>query len=207
MARLYLMRHGQTEYNLRGLVQGRCDSPLTPAGIEQARTAGAWLAGERASLARICSSPLSRALETARIVRGELMRAHAADPAHVPFPPQVEETSGIIERSFGSFEGGPKELVPTDLWDPGEEVEPFGGEGSRTLRVRMVTALTELMEGADAGDVLAVSHGSASLQFKLAWEGLARCPQDVPIGNCCIMVFGFDPAARTFACERIVNQG
>ena len=53
---------------------------------------------------------------------------------------------------------------------------------------------------------LAVCHGSATLQFKLAWEGLARCPQDVRIGNCCVLVYEFDPEALTFACEKIVNQ-
>ena len=41
MATLYLMRHGQTEFNVRKLVQGHCDAPLTELGIEQARRAAA----------------------------------------------------------------------------------------------------------------------------------------------------------------------
>ena len=43
MKRLYLLRHGQTEFNVKKLVQGRCDSPLTDLGHKQAGMAAAWL--------------------------------------------------------------------------------------------------------------------------------------------------------------------
>ena len=67
-------------------------------------------------------------------------------------------------------------------------------------------AMTDIMGAPRAETVLAVCHGSATLQFKLAWEPLARCPQDVHLSNCCVLVYDYDPEARTFACERIVNQ-
>lgn len=206
MAMLYLMRHGQTEYNVRGLVQGHCDSPLTAAGLEQAIDAGRWIAAQGVSFARICCSPLGRAHDTADIVRGELAAA-VTGSADAVEPPTVEVVDGLIERDYGPFEGGPKDKVPGNLWDPGEAVVPYGGEGSAALRRRMSEVLTDLMLGADGGDVLAVSHGSATRQFKLAWERFARCPQDVPIGNCCVMVYEFDPVARTFANTEIVNRG
>ena len=69
-----------------------------------------------------------------------------------------------------------------------------------------VAAMTDVMSAPGVDCALAVCHGSATLQFKLAWEGLARCPQDVRIGNCCVLVYEFDPEALTFACEKIVNQ-
>ena len=199
MATLYLMSHGQTEFNVRKLVQGRCDAPLTELGVEQAHAAGAWLADQGVRFERIFSSPLGRALATAEIVREEL--AAAGLPA-----PEVEPVDGLIERSYGPFEGGPASDVPAELWDPGEALVPFGGEGSAALRERVVGALTDLMLSSRAQTVLAVSHGSATLQFKRAWEPLARCPQDVHLGNCCVLVYEFDPVARTFACEQIVNQ-
>ena len=65
MSRLYLLRHGQTQYNLQGRVQGHCDSPLTELGASQAHAAGAWLAAQGVSFERIFSSPLGRALATA----------------------------------------------------------------------------------------------------------------------------------------------
>ncbi len=199
MSRLYLLRHGQTQYNLQGRVQGHCDSPLTELGASQAHAAGAWLAAQGVSFERIFSSPLGRALATAEVAREELAAAGLPAPA-------VEPVDGLIERSYGPFEGGPASDVPAELWDPGETLVPYGGEGSAALRERIVATLTELMVSSRAQTVLAVSHGSATLQFKRAWEHAARCPQDVHLGNCCVLVFDFDPAARTFVCEQIVNQ-
>ena len=199
MSRLYLLRHGQTQYNLQGRVQGHCDSPLTELGASQAHAAGAWLAAQGVSFERIFSSPLGRALATAEVAREELAAAGLPAPA-------VEPVDGLIERSYGPFEGGPASDVPAELWDPGVTLVPYGGEGSAALRVRIVATLTELMVSSRAQTVLAVSHGSATLQFKRAWEHAARCPQDVHLGNCCVLVFDFDPAARTFVCEQIVNQ-
>lgn len=199
MPRLYILRHGQTEFNLQHRVQGHCDSPLTELGVAQAHAAGAWLAAQGVRFERIFSSPLGRALATAEVAREEL--AAAGLPA-----PTVEPVDGLIERSYGPFEGGPAADVPAELWDPGETLVPYGGEGSAALRERIVATLTELMVSSRAQTVLAVSHGSATLQFKRAWEHAARCPQDAHLGNCCVLVYEFDPAARTFACERIVNQ-
>ena len=199
MPRLYILRHGQTEFNLQHRVQGHCDSPLTELGVAQAHAAGAWLAAQGVRFERIFSSPLGRALATAEVAREEL--AAAGLPA-----PTVEPVDGLIERSYGPFEGGPAADVPAELWDPGETLVPYGGEGSAALRERIVATLTELMVSSRARTVLAVSHGSATLQFKRAWEHAARCPQDVHLGNCCVLVYEFDTAARTFACERIVNQ-
>ena len=68
MYTLYLLRHGQTLYNLQRLVQGRCDSPLTSAGILQAKSAGAWMASQDVAFSAIYSSPLKRAMDTAYVV-------------------------------------------------------------------------------------------------------------------------------------------
>ena len=200
MPTLYVLRHGQTEYNLQHRVQGHCDSPLTPLGVEQARMAGRWLATQGVRFDRMCTSPLGRAVSTLEVVRKELIASGEKD-----LPP-VEPLDGLIERSYGPFEGGPVSDVPAELWDPGEALVPFGGEGSAALRSRVVGTLTDLMLSSGAEAVLAVSHGSATLQFKKAWEYLARCPQDVALGNCCVLVYEFDAEARTFACESIVNQ-
>ena len=97
MAWLYLLRHGQTRYNLEHRVQGHCDSPLTELGVAQAHAAGAWLAAQRVCFERIFSSPLGRALSTAEIAREELMAAGwegvpAVEP-HDPFADVVVRDS------------------------------------------------------------------------------------------------------------------
>jgi len=64
--RFIIVRHGQSECNARGLIQGKLDCPLDESGREQARMAGAWLA-ER-GIEELLASPLARAAETGRIL-------------------------------------------------------------------------------------------------------------------------------------------
>ena len=181
MKRLYLLRHGQTEFNVKKLVQGRCDSPLTDLGRQQAGMAAAWLKAHNVVPDKVVSSPLGRAMVTANLVATELLGQNAA----------VEPCEGIIERSYGTFEEGPHDALPTDVWDPGEDLIPFGGEGSHALQERMVGTLTNLMGAKDTETLLAVSHGSASRQFikAAAPEGF-ELPTKLP--NCAIMIFDFD---------------
>lgn len=183
MKRLYLLRHGQTEFNVKKLVQGRCDSPLTGLGRQQARVAAAWLKAHNVVPDKVVSSPLDRAMDTAQLVACELLGPDTA----------VEPCEGIIERSYGTFEEGPHDALPTDVWDPGEDLIPFGGEGSHALQERMVGTLTNLMGAEGIETLLAVSHGSASRQFikAAAPEGF-ELPTKLP--NCAIMIFDFDEA-------------
>lgn len=181
MKKLYLLRHGQTEFNVKKLVQGRCDSPLTDLGRQQAGMAAAWLKGHGVVPDKVVSSPLGRAMDTAQLVVCELLGPDAA----------AEPCEGIIERCYGSFEEGPHGALPTDVWDPGEDLVPFGGEGSQALQERMVDALTNIMGSEGIETLLAVSHGSASRQFikAAAPEGF-ELPTKLP--NCAIMIFNFD---------------
>lgn len=181
MKKLYLLRHGQTEFNVKKLVQGRCDSPLTDLGRQQAGMAAAWLKAHNVVPDKVVSSPLGRAMATASLVACELLGPDAA----------VEPCEGIIERCYGTFEEGPHDALPTDVWDPGEDLVPFGGEGSRALQERMVGTLTNLMGSEGIETLLAVSHGSASRQFikAAAPEGF-ELPAKLP--NCAIMILNFD---------------
>ena len=181
MKKLYLLRHGQTEFNVKKLVQGRCDSPLTDLGRKQAGMAAAWLKGHDVVPDKVVSSPLGRAMDTAQLVATELLGPDTA----------VEPCEGIIERCYGTFEEGPHDALPTDVWDPGEDLIPFGGEGSHALQERMVDTLTNIMGADGIENLLAVSHGSASRQFikAAAPEGF-ELPTKLP--NCAIMIFNFD---------------
>lgn len=181
MKRLYLLRHGQTEFNVKKLVQGRCDSPLTDLGRKQAGMAAAWLKAHGVVPDKVVSSPLGRAMDTAGLVATELLGQNVA----------VEPCEGIIERCYGTFEEGPHGALPTDVWDPGEDLVPYGGEGSQALQARMVNTLTTLISAEDTKTLLAVSHGSASRQFiKAAAPADFKLPTKLP--NCAIMIFDFD---------------
>jgi broad specificity phosphatase PhoE len=90
-ARSFLfLRHGQTDWNAQGRIQGRTDTDLNETGLAQARAAAQRLMGR--GIQRIVSSPLKRALRTAEIVATALA-----------LPIELDEH--LMERAFGGFEG------------------------------------------------------------------------------------------------------
>ena len=91
MARLIVVRHGECQANLEHRLAGsKNDSPLTEKGIDQARETGQALLDSRIKPDRIISSPLSRALDTARVIAKELN-----------FDGEIQIDDRIIERDFG----------------------------------------------------------------------------------------------------------
>ena len=90
----------------------------------------------------------------------------------------------------------------------GDFYVPFGGEAELAFRERLVTALTDIMSRPGHNSVLAVSHGAAVAQFlrALGPEQEARLRGDGRrLGNCCIMIFDYDPAAKAFNAVDLVN--
>ena len=90
MTDLILWRHGQTDYNLQGRIQGRVDIPLNGTGREQARRAADSIAVLKPT--RIVSSPLVRARATAETLASLIGQS-------------VEVDSALAEKSFGDWEG------------------------------------------------------------------------------------------------------
>ena len=88
--RIYLIRHGQTDWNVEGKVQGSTDIPLNETGRRQAACLAKGMAGR--PVVQIFSSRLKRAFETARTV-GESQNV------------RVETGEGLEEISFGVWEG------------------------------------------------------------------------------------------------------
>ena len=93
---LYFTRHGETFWNVENKICGATDIALTPRGHAQAEALGRMLAAQDLPVDLILSSPLSRALDTAR---------HIA--AATGWPLQVEER--LREQNFGRFEGTPRD--------------------------------------------------------------------------------------------------
>ena len=100
---IYIIRHGQTELNNRSVLQGRSDHPLNEVGIAQAESAVQKLQEQGVTFDRVFSSPLTRAIQTARIVAPGL-------------EPVVDER--LIEMDYGPFEGA-------DLTHPAPELATF----------------------------------------------------------------------------------
>ena len=87
------VRHGESEGNREGRMQGHLDLPLTAEGRRQAREAGRWFAAQHIRAARIFTSPLSRAAETAQLI---------AETASFPNPHPLES---VKELDTGRFTG------------------------------------------------------------------------------------------------------
>lgn len=86
---LYLMRHGETLFNVQGKIQGWCDSPLTTNGIKQAKAAAAYYEREGIRFDAACCSTAERASDTLELITS------------LPYA----RLKGIREVGFGTFEG------------------------------------------------------------------------------------------------------
>lgn len=154
---LTVIRHGQTDWNAKDLLQGRTDIPLNSMGREQSKLAGIWLKEEVYDTVYV--SPLSRAYETAEIILENQGQTQKID--------QIIKDKGLIEREFGVFEGKPfKDLVEAELAS-GKGFgmyDPEGSEAGRDMEARVENFLQKLFRGVCESDlestsVLIASHG------------------------------------------------
>ena len=144
---IYIVRHGETQWNAQGRIQGRRDIELNDNGRRQAEKAGQELSGRSFSI--MITSPLSRAKETGAIL---------AKFAEVK---EVREDERIIERDFGELDGAYfNEDVRHRLYQ--EKVQ--GAESLEDVGSRMLEAVKEYASEYE-GDLLIVSHGSAITQL------------------------------------------
>jgi broad specificity phosphatase PhoE len=147
---LVLVRHGQTDANARGLLQGHVDLPLSELGRRQAAALATIVPRD----ARIVASPLRRARETAAALGDD-----------------VDVDERWIELDYGEFDGRPIGDLPAEVWsawraDP--HFVPPGGESLVTLGNRVRGACEELLDEARRRDVVVVSHVSP-IKAAIAW--------------------------------------
>ncbi len=160
----WYLRHGETDWNVQGLSQGRTDIPLNDNGLAQARAAAATLAGRR--FAGIVASPLSRAHVTAQIVGAAVGLPVVTDPE-------------LQEAEFGTLEGR-RMAQAFDDW-VAERSTPEGAESFATLRVRAVATLNRLL--ASPAPLLVVGHGAffRALRSAMGLPANVRLPNATPI--------------------------
>lgn len=142
MTDLVLWRHGETDHNVAGRVQGRVDVPLNATGTAQAVQAARALAALRPS--RIVSSPLARARATAQVLAEEL---GGGTGAAVP----VDVVEDLVERSFGAWEGLTRTQIETgwpeaaQVWRAGGDPQGVGVETRAHAAARVGSAIESLM--------------------------------------------------------------
>lgn len=165
-----LVRHGETDWNLAGRLQGREDVPLNARGREQARLSGRALRGGRWDL--MLTSPLRRAVQTARIVGGL---------AAVPLLVAVPE---LAERDYGAASGLTRAQIAARFPDgvvPGEEDRD-------AVRDRSLAALLSWVGRHRGARMLVVTHGGVISGLLTAVSGGAVVTPPGSLGNACLSV-------------------
>jgi len=177
--RVTLVRHGQSTWNERGLIQGQNDdAELTQRGQGEALSAANAL--KSVGFTHIVSSDLRRARQTAEIIAAVLEL-------------DVTNDQRLRERCFGSLEGqslgllGPDSSGITDgvLVDP--DARPAGGESFRDVVIRAGSFLDDTLDSLGDSQLLVVTHGGAiralhAYVLDSALEGLDM----MAVGNCSI---------------------
>ncbi len=178
--KLILIRHGRTEWNVQGRVQGRTDIPLDETGTMQAQAVAKRLACEK--IDAIYASPLSRAYDTA-----------AAIAAYHPC--EITKAEELTEIRFGAWEGKTaKELEAqyADLWQDWnwvlhpETCRKMGAESADEILQRTLSALQRAYcENAKDAAVVFVSH---TMPIKLLTAFLIGLPSSkirrMKLANC-----------------------
>lgn len=175
---LILVRHGQTEANARGLLLGRADPPLTDTGRRQARS----LAANLPIPARVVSSPLARARQTAAVIAANTPGTRMT----------VEVDPRWIEMDYGRLDCRPASALDTASWqawrdDP--EFVPADGESLASVGRRVREACEALAAEAAHRDVVVVSHVSP-IKAAVAWA----------------MGVGDEVAWRMYLCDAAVSR-
>lgn len=184
---LYLVRHGETQSNARGVLQGALDSPLTRRGRQQALDVAAALRARNVLPALMLASPQGRAQTTLEIIREAL-------PALKGVPARIEPC--LAEMNYGTCQGVPLASLPFDPWMPKDGAARFGGETGREVQRRALGGLLGVMDKAP-GNVLAVSHGTVMSHLLEALEPGGEAP--LAIENGCILVLSYNQTARSLA--------
>jgi broad specificity phosphatase PhoE len=152
--RLWLVRHGETEWSRLGRHTGRTDVPLTELGRAQAIAVGRALAGK--TFEAVWSSPLARALDTARIAG---------------FGDRVQTTDDLLEWDYGADEGRTTAEIRLDrpgwtIWADG----PRDGESAAAIERRVERVIERARS--IGGDSLCFAHGHVLRVLSARWLGL-----------------------------------
>ncbi|MBJ6363547.1 histidine phosphatase family protein [Paenibacillus sp. GCM10012307] len=141
------VRHGKTDWNALGKIQGQTDIPLNEEGIRQAQALAERLATEGLQWDGVVSSPLSRARETARMI---------AERLDIPL---LAPDKRLQERGFGEIEGT-TEQERISRWGEQWRQTYVGQESDEEVRERGFNFLQDWLEQAGMNRLLVVSHGS-----------------------------------------------
>ncbi|ROP66221.1 putative phosphoglycerate mutase [Curtobacterium sp. PhB130] len=172
---LYLVRHGETDWNKQRRIQGSTDIPLNDTGRSQATETAGLLA--RRSFDAVVASPLVRAYET-----GSIIATRLGLPAPTTYP-------GLAERSYGEAEGLTDDEVLANY--PHDDIP--GRESRAALLDRVTETLGEIAVRYDGGVIVVATHGAVIRSVVNAAAPGTADRHHTPIRNGSVHSFRWDP--------------
>ena len=155
---IIIVRHGRTEFNATGRLQGRTDKPLDEVGLAQAEAVAAYLKPELLSDTLFVCSPLLRARQTATAIVNRVGSSFDIDERW-------------IELDYGSYEGLRQAEVPANVWREWRSDSDFAapqGESLNQVQERVAQACDDLAQRLDGRTAVVVSHVSP-IKSAVAW--------------------------------------
>lgn len=177
--RIFLIRHGETEWSRSGQHTGHTDIPLTERGRQQAMALGHYFTGQ--TFTRVLSSPLRRAYDTCQLAG---------------FGAVAERTDDLREWDYGVYEG--KKTLDIQKQEPGWSIWRTTvpeGESIEDVAVRTQRVLN-LMQSSE-GDVALFAHGHVLRILITCWIGLQ--PADgrlFALGTASVSILGWERTTR-----------
>ncbi|NEW06446.1 histidine phosphatase family protein [Paenibacillus sp. SYP-B3998] len=159
MTKLYLIRHGETEWNVEHRMQGHADSPLSQLGSMQAY----WLAEalDEVQFDVIHTSSSGRTLQTANIIKGRREL-------------QIQSSDHWREMNLGEWEGRIAEAIKQEdqvnfhaFWNEPHRYKPLAGESFEDLQARVLPALNQLL-AENVGQTIALISHTVTLKVIMA---------------------------------------
>ncbi len=188
---IYLMRHGETEYNRVGRLQGQSDIPLNEFGIELAEKTAEGL--KDVDFDAVFSSPLQRALETARIVKGSRKVEVETDERlkEIHFGPgegaRFDEAKRDEAHPLHNFFCRPECYFPTGKAESFDRVRERGKSFLEEKIFPMESGLAAA--GRESGNILIVAHGAFNRCILNRIAGIAdREFWKINLPNCAVSV-------------------
>ena len=171
---IYLIRHGETDWNLIGKVQGREDIPLNDTGKSQAKKCA--IALQSTGIKTIISSPLKRAVETANII------------ANIHNGMEVIIDEDLIERDFGDLSGM--------TYDRRKYFDTFGHEETMEsldkLSKRLIDCIQRYAIKYPNQDIVMISHGAAINSVIMVLSDGEKGSGKTRLKNACISILTYE---------------
>ena len=171
MARLVLLRHGESQWNLENRFTGWVDVPLSPKGIEEAKQAGEKLRGF--TFHRAFTSVLTRANETLRLV------LEAIGQTTIP----IEKDKALNERMYGDLQGLNKAETAkkygdaqVKIWRRSYDVKPPGGESLKDTAERALPYYEKMIKPCllQGETIIIAAHGNSLRALVMELDQLSK---------------------------------